>query len=146
MALISPTAHWYWNAVHPSFYCCGRLKAYPVTCLISGYLTCLINCNWKRCVCVTLSLRHWEAIECRQSCKCVSHSSISASILQRQVAISRTCQWFLTPQLPHSLPCLFFSIVCFNYRGLCYGSIHCRELYEKYCSRVWRKLLASPEY
>lgn len=61
------------------------------------------------------------------------HWSVFAFVLHRQVAIRKSHLLFLTPQLPYSFECLFFSIVCRNYKAA-YAIVH-KVLYEKpYCS------------
>lgn len=129
-----------------------ELEAYPMDMTylwILAYIL-LISYNWKHRVYFPLSYSTVNPFGvgtpalCSQEQMLVIHYSIFASILHQQVAIRNACLWFLTPQLLHSLECLFFSIVCYNYRpvyALVYG-----VLYDKYCASVWRKLLASPTY
>lgn len=110
----------------------------------------LISYNWKHRAHFTSSYSTvypfgaGSPALCSQEQMLVIHYITFACILHQQVAIRTACLWFLTPQLLHSVECLFFSIVCCNYRPL-YAIVY-GVLYDKYYASVWRKLLASPTY
>lgn len=134
-----------------TFVCEVELQAYSEAMSYHWILSYIfmISYNWKNPAYIPLSYSMYQfgidsPFLCSQQQLLVIHYSIFATILHQQVALRNACLWFLTPQLLHSLECLFFSIVCYNYRPVCvilYG-----PLYDKYYSSVWRKLLASPTY